>query len=1086
MTKMALLLIAGLLYLSAPAPALGAETLTAKHLRCEYRANPSGIDVTNPRLSWVLESSGRGQGQAAYHVLVASNQEKLSADTGDLWDSGKVVSDQSVHVVYGGQPLKSRMACWWKVRAWGKYGQVGAWSDPAVWTMGLLDQSEWQAAWVGYDEPHPEELSLPEPILLDGNSWIALPEESSAKPAPGSVHYFRKIVKVSRMRSIVRARYLGASGSQFTLYINGAEAGTSDGRHNARHRPSLIDVSEFVTPGPNVFGIAAVQGGNRSGVIGKLRVDYENGSPQTVDVDTSWKVTEAPQQDDAWKSGDFDDSGWLDAREAGTANDKRFGKFRIPDGILDIPACPYLRRSFALDKTVEQATVYATALGLYELRINGSKVGDDVLTPGWTDYNKRVYYQTYDVTDLLEQGENAIGAVLGHGWYSGHLGWAGTDPGQYGKNPRALVRLEVRFTDGTTTTVVTDSSWKAAHGPMVGADFYMGEVFDATRERPGWDKTGYDDSDWNPVVVQDDVSAKVEAFTGVPVRQIMELPAQSITEPKPGCFVFDLGQNMVGWARLKVKGEPGTKITLRFAEMLNPDGTLYVENLRDARCIDEYWLRGGDEETWEPRFTFHGFRYVELTGYPGTPPLDAVTGVVVYSEMMPTGRFETSHALLNQLQSNIQWGQRGNFLEVPTDCPQRDERLGWMGDAQVFCRTACFNMDTSAFFTKWMQDVRDAQLPEGAFSDVTPRVVVITPGSPAWADAGVIVPWTIYQCYGDTRIIEESYESMQAWIEYMGQDNPDFIRRRNLNNNYGDWLFKGEPTPKELIATAFYGHSTRLLARMAAVIGKENDAQTYERLFQKIKSAFIDTYVDDDARIEGDTQTCYVLALHFDLLPENLRESAARHLVRKIEEHDWHITTGFVGCPYITEILAAEGYLDVAYRLLLNETYPSWLYSVTQGATTIWERWDGWRHDGGFQDPGMNSFNHYAYGAVGAWMYKAVAGIDIDPAVPAYKHIIIRPRPGAGLTRAEAEYDSIYGTIVSGWRVENGMFALTVAVPVNTTATVYVPAESADQVTEGGVRAGESESVKFVRMEDGSAVFEVGSGQYEFASSASR
>jgi alpha-L-rhamnosidase len=1055
--------------------AFGSDTLNANYLRCEYLVNPTGIDVTNPRLSWLLESSGRGRKQAAYQVLVATSEEKLAASEGDLWNSGVVGLDRAVHVVYRGRPLTSRMTCWWKVRAWDQDDQPGPWSEPARWTMGLLEPSDWRASWIGYDEPHPEKLSEPEPILLDENSWVALPDARGDRSC-----YYRKIITVRADKRIVRARYLGSSANQFTLYINGTKAGASDGRHGARSRPALVYVTECLAPGANAFAIAASSAGDLSGVIGKLRIDYADGSAQTENIDTSWKATDTAQRDDEWKSRDFDDSAWSDVREVGKAGDRKWGKFRIPDGIIDIPACPYLRRSFPLDKKVEKAVVYATALGLYELRINGEKVGEDVFAPGWTDYNKRVYYQTYDVTDLLRRGENALGVVLGHGWYSGHLGWNLADRGQYGKNPRALVQLEVHFTDGTATTVVTDDSWRAAHGPILGADFYMGEVYDARKERPGWDRPGYDESGWRPVVVQQNVDAKVEAYPGVPVRKIMELKPKSVSEPEPGAFVYDLGQNMVGWARLKVKGDAGTKITLRFAEMLNPDGTLYVENLRGARCIDEYWLRGGQQEIWEPRFTFHGFRYVEVTGYPGRPPLDAVTGVVVHSDMAPTGRFETSHKLLNQLQSNIQWGQRGNFLEVPTDCPQRDERLGWMGDAQVFCRTACFNMDTAAFFTKWMQDIRDAQLPNGAFSDVTPRIVVMNPGSPAWADAGVIIPWTIYQCFGDRRIIEESYDAMQAWIRYMGEDNPDYIRRKHLNNNYGDWLFKGQPTPKDLIATAFYGYSTRLLADMAAVIGKADDARKYEELFQNIKRAFTGTYVDADGRIEADTQTAYVLALHFDLLPDDLRAKAARHLVNAIEESDWHITTGFVGGPYITETLTNAGYLDVAYRLLLNETYPSWLYPVTQGATTIWERWDGWRHDGGFQDPGMNSFNHYAYGAVGAWMYEDVAGIGTDE--PGYKHIIIRPRPGDGLTYARAEYDSIRGTIVSDWRVADGSLVLNVEIPVNTTATVYIPTENADRVTESGVPAEQAECVEFRGTENGAAVFEIGSGRYEFKS----
>ncbi len=1076
--------------------------LIVAFLRVEYTEDPYGIDETEPRLSWVLKSDQRRQSQSAYHVLVASSPELLERDEGDLWDSGKVASDQSVHIVYKGIPLVSRMRCWWKVRAWDQDDRPSEWSQPAQWTTGLLQASDWQAEWIGFDEPRAEEALRPEPISLEGNSWVSLPENAVGTSSPGNSRYFRGRVRIPDGSEMTLARIVLSSGHQFTLWVNGERAGESDGRFDAYRRPVELEITDLLVPGTNTFAVqvsrshfdrAAVSGTNTVGqpvgqrqrdaaIIGKLRVDFESGPSHIVDVGTSWRATDTAQPDDAWVKPGFDDRAWRRATETWKPGERTWRKFITPDGRLPIPACPLLRRAFTLDKDIERATVYGTALGLYELRLNGARIGEDVLTPGWSDYNKRVYYQTYDVTDRVRSGENVVGVVLGHGWYSGYLGW-NLASGLYGEHPRACIQLEVEFTDGTMVTIGTDSLWEAAHGPVVGSDLYMGEVYDARQERPGWDRPGYDDTGWQPVVVDGGVETLVEAFPGSPVRKVMELPPLSVSEPAPGVFVYDLGQNMVGWARLKVDGEAGRKVTLRFGEMLNPDGTLYVENLRGARCIDEYWLRGGGEEVWEPRFTFHGFRYVELTGYPGQPPLDAVTGVVVHSDMRPTGRFETSHALLNQLQSNIEWGQRGNFLEVPTDCPQRDERLGWMGDAQVFSRTACFNMDTAAFFTKWMQDVVDGQWPNGAFPLVAPNVAIApfeaAPGPAAWGDAGVIIPWSMYLSYGDTRIIEEHYDAMKAFIAYMTKFSKDFIRPQSF---LGDWLSLGKPTPADLISTAFYAYSTKLVAQMAAVIGRDDDAEQYEGLHEKIRAAFIDAYVDGEGHVAGDTQTGYVLALHFDLVPEDLRKKAAEHLVKSIEASDWHITTGFVGCPYITEALADSGHLDVAYRLLLNETYPSWLYSVTQGATTIWERWDGWRHDRGFQDPSMNSLNHYAYGAVGAWMYEDIAGIDVDPERPGYKHIIIRPRPGGGLTHAQGELDSMYGLIRCDWRIAGDHLVLNVQIPVNTTATVHVPAETAEEVTEGGVPTTQARGVAFQRVEDGAAVFEVGSGEYSFRS----
>jgi alpha-L-rhamnosidase len=543
---------------------------------------------------------------------------------------------------------------------------------------------------------------------------------------------------------------------------------------------------------------------------------------------------------------------------------------------------------------------------------------------------------------------------------------------------------------------------------------------------------------------------------------------------------------MVGWVRLKVEGEAGTEVTLRHAEALNPDGTIYTTNLRFARATDRYVLRGGGEEVYEPRFTFHGFRYVEVTGYPGEPPLEAITGRVVHSDTPPAGSFECSSPMVNQLQSNIVWGQRGNFLSIPTDCPQRDERLGWMGDAQIFVRTASFNMDVSAFFEKWMVDVEDAQSTEGAFPDVAPLFgdrseAFLRQGSPAWGDAGVIVPWTIYRTYDDARIIERHYDAMTRWMEYLNQANPDLLRRNKMGNNYGDWLSpKGDYTPKDLLATAYWAYDARLMAEMAEAIGRDEDAKGYEQLFEGIRGAFNETYVASDGRIEGDAQTCYVLALYMDLLPEELRPAAAEHLVAAIEREDWHLSTGFVGVGYLCPVLTETGHSDVAYRLLNNETYPSWGYTISNGATTIWERWDGWTEENGFQSPNMNSFNHYSLGSVGEWLYRYVAGIDLDPQTAGYDRIVIRPHPGGGLTHARGEYDSIRGKIVSAWSIEGNQFNLGVTIPPNTTATVHLPVEAGARISEGGKPVEQTEGVKVLRTDDGEVVLAVGSGRYKF------
>jgi alpha-L-rhamnosidase len=743
---------------------------------------------------------------------------------------------------------------------------------------------------------------------------------------------------------------------------------------------------------------------------------------------------------------------------------------------------PYLRKEFPLDKAVRRARMYATARGVYELYVNGNRVGNDVLAPGWTDYDRRIQYQTYDVTPLLAEGPNTLGAILGDGWFAGFFGFDPKHRGAlYGARPQLLAQLDVEYEDGTTESLATDGSWRSSAGPILYSDLLMGESYDARREMLGWTEPGFEDSGWYGVETEEIGETNLVAQPDEGIRVTEELEAKTVTEPESGRYVFDLGRNMVGWVRLKVEGEAGTKVTLRHAEILNPDGTIYTENLRSARQTDTYHLKGEGEEVYEPRFTFHGFRYVEVTGYPGEPRPGAITGRVVHSATPTSGSFECSSPLVNELQENIVWGQRGNFLSVPTDCPQRDERLGWMGDAQVFVRTATFNMDVAAFFEKWMVDVQDAQSPEGAFPDVAPllrgsKLIDLRSGAPAWGDAGVIVPWTIYRTYGDSRIVERHYDAMARWMEYLREANPDLIRKNRMGNNYGDWLSpKGDHTPKHLLATAYWAYDAKLMAEMAVATGRNEDAREYGDLNGRIKAAFKEVFVSPDGRIEGDTQTCYLLALHMDLLPQELRSTAAEHLVRTIEREDWHLSTGFVGVGYLCPVLTEAGYTDVAYRLLENETYPSWGYTIKNGATTIWERWDGWT-EAGFQSPNMNSFNHYSLGSVGEWLYRYVAGIDLG--TPGYGRIVIRPRPGGSLTHASGEYDSVRGRISSSWKIEDDRFILKALVPPNTTATVHVPCS--DDVSEGGRPVDEADGVEFVRAGGGETVLAVGSGRYEF------
>jgi len=676
---------------------------------------------------------------------------------------------------------------------------------------------------------------------------------------------------------------------------------------------------------------------------------------------------------------------------------------------------PLLRAGFNVaGKPVTRARLYATALGLMSFEVNGHRVSRNVLAPEWTDYRKRSRCQVYDVGALLRSGSNVIGAQLANGWYSGHIGNGHFR--YWGKQPALLAQLEVTYADGSTDRLVTDGSWRWAPGPIASTDFMLGENYDARLETPAWSNTGFDDHAWQPVRLRDELARPIDAQTTESVRVTGELPAKSVSEPSHDRWVFDLGQNMVGVVRLRVTAPVGTTVTIRHAEMLNPDGAMYVANLRGAPSIDTYICKGGGPEIWQPAFTFHGFRYVELSGLPAKPGLDAVTGVVIGSDIQRAGTFTCSDERIDRLQSNIWWGQRGNYLSVPTDCPQRDERLGWMGDAQVFVRTATGNADVAAFFTKWLVDVDDAQSANGAFTDVSPRAGS-GEGTPAWADAGVICPWTVYRAYGDRRLLERHYPNMVRWIEWCRTHSNGLIRAKDRGGDYGDWLAQGANTPKEAIGTAYFAYSTALVAKAAAVLGKSDDAAKYDRLFEEIKTAFNAHYVKPDGRIEGNTQCVYLMALKFGLVDGKLKDFAVQHLVADIAARGYHLSTGFVGVSYLLPVLSANNQDEAAFKLLMQDTFPSWLFSVKNGATTIWERWDGWTPEHGFQSPTMNSFNHYSLGSCGEWLYASLAGLDQAPESAGWRRIVIHPRIGGGLTRASYRLDTIRGPAASAWSV---------------------------------------------------------------------
>ena len=753
------------------------------------------------------------------------------------------------------------------------------------------------------------------------------------------------------------------------------------------------------------------------------------------------------------------------------------------------PPSPMFRTEFELDEDIESARVYVTSHGIYEMEINGERVGDRYFTPGWTSYHSRLQYQTYDVTELLKKGRNAIGAMVGDGWYRGYLVW-GDERNHYGKTLGLLAQVEVMYEDGSTELFSTNENWKSSTGPILKSDIYNGEIYDARFEKEDWTESDYDDSDWLMVQVANHTKENLVAPEAPPVRKIQSLKPIEILQTPEGDTVFDFGQNLVGWVELTAEGPRGTEITLEHAEVLDKDGNFYMANIRAADQLNTYIMNGEDVEVWEPTFTFQGFRYVKVEGYPGELTTDDLKAVVLHSDMEPTGHFQTSNALINQLQHNIVWGQKGNFLDIPTDCPQRDERLGWTGDIQVFASTSCLNMDASGFLTKWLRDVDADQNENGSIPHVVPNVLgEQASGASGWGDASVIVPWAVYQAYGDEQILETQYESMKGWVDFMkkrsAMDETTYLWDNNFT--FGDWLsfnstasdYPGAYTDKALISTAFFAHSTDLLSRSARILGKNEDAETYKELFESIKEAFQHEYMTSSGRVTSNTQTAYLLALQFDLLTDEMESNAAEYLVSRINERG-HLTTGFLGTPHLNPILTQYGHADQAYELMLRKEYPSWLYPVTRGATTIWERWDGIKPDSTFQNPGMNSFNHYAYGAIGEWLYKSVAGINQKTA--GYKEISIHPVIGGKLTHAKGLLHSMYGEIESSWNLNQTNFELSVEIPANTKGKIVLPNALMEQVNENSESLDlETDGVINIFERESNVEVEVGSGRYHFS-----
>lgn len=912
--------------------------LNPAYLRVEYKENPV-IDAEKPRFSWLLESKSPEQSQTAYQIIVATSPGLLSNEKADVWNSGIISSPSTHQVEYQGTKLESKKTYYWKVRSWDKNGNMGKWSKQASWKMGLLNQNEWQAEWIGYDLTH----------------------------------------------------------------------------------------------------------------LGKGKVNH-------------------------------------------------------------LPPAPYLRKEINVTNKVKKATLFVSALGLYEFYINGEKAGDEWLTPGWTNYNKRLHYQVFDVSKQIKTGENALGATLSYGWYAGYVGYAQLikHPKQkafYGDVPKLIARLELEYADGSIGVFVTDSKWKAAQGPLLETDILHGETYDANLEQTGWYKIGFNDNEWDNVQVFDDPGMKLSVHPGEPVRVTEKILPVKITNRPDSKYIIDMGQNFAGLISFKFKGEKGQKIVIKYGEMLHPDGRLMTENLRSARVTDTYIMKGDKNgEEWTPQFTFHGFQYFEIDGLDYTPSLNDFTGLAIGSETPIGGSFECSNPMINKLYSNIVWTQRANFLEIPTDCPQRDERLGWTGDAQIYISSAIRNMDVAAFFTKWMIDLNDEQWPDGTYPNFAPKPYnrYNFTYSPGWMEAGIICPYQIFKDYGDTRMVSKYWENMEKFMEFhVNKAGENFIHKEATfeeiypKGGFSDWLSVGTKTAPELISTLYFGYCAKMMAEMAEAIGLNDRAEYYKQMFDNVKSGFNSHYVDEQQRFicnaeaygdgkgyvdgirgfTGHTQTAYANALYMGFFDQNSEKIYGQHLANLVLENDSKLTTGFLGVKQLLPALSQTGRTDLAYTLLLNTEYPSWGFAIENGATSIWERWNSYTHEHGFPE-GMNSFSHYAFGSVYEWMFENMAGIKNTGI--AFNNFVLKPEIDPRIDFVKATYKSMNGQISSYWKKEGEKLIYEVEVPVNSEATIILPLNNYKNVLAVGKN--QEIGAKAITIDNGTneVLIPLKSGKYKF------
>jgi alpha-L-rhamnosidase len=1093
------LLASGLL---SSAHALLAASSKPVHLECDSLVEPLGLDTKQPLFSWQLQDAGFGARQTVYDIKVATTPALLGAGKADIWDSGVVKSDRSVGVAYAGPALLPQQRYYWQVKVWDKDGKPYPASDVTWWETGLMDTAHWQAKWIGFEE---EESRL---IRNAGAQWITNAGDESYKGSGDTQHDFRFSFDISK--PVKRATLYVTAKDTVAAWVNGKQVLTRMPLPPWKQLPwqtyQVQDVSAEMHSGANVLAVeATLYNVNPNGMGAAddshtpmsacLYLEMADGSVVVLKSGDGWKGGLNVQGN--WQAPAYSDAAWKDAI-AYKVPVTPMGSSELghpwPNGAVKL-----LRRDFEIDKTISSARLYVTALGAYQFQINGHRVGDQILSPGWMDFRIHVPYQVYDVTPDVKAGKNAMGAYLAPGWYTTPLMWF-RQGFNYGKTPPALkAQLRIAHADGTVEWIATDESWKADVSPVLKAEIYDGETYDARRVQQGWDTPGFSDAKWKPVELVQPVEPDIVAQSFEPIRIERVLTAKEITSPGPGVYIYDFGQNMAGVPRLRVRGAAGTDVQLRFAEVLNADGTMYVENLRTAKATDHFILSGKGVEEYQPAFTFHGFRYVELTGLGSKPDLDALKALVIHTDAPFTVKLHTGSAMLDQLWSNILWGQRSNFVGVPTDCPQRDERLGWTADAQVFWRAASYNMDLTEFSKKFAGDLRGTQSGTAMYGIFAPGTLEANPGFGAgWSDAGVIIPWTAWLQSGDTRVIDQNWSAMEKYLNAIQAANPDYLWKKGSGIPFGDWLSPEGRTLQPLVASAYWAYDVTLMQQMAHALGKADEEKKYGELFDNIKAAFIKEFVHSDGFVAGadnspspfgqinnpnaksgggDTQTGYVLAINMNLLPDSLRAAAGEKLVAKIKANNWRLGTGFLGTPYLLAVLVDTGHTDIAYRLLLNTEYPSWGYLIGHGATTMWERWNGDQMRG---DPSMNSYNHYAYGAVADWIYRYAAGIDATASDAGFHTIYLHPNFDSRVGNMDFSYESPYGEIKSSWAKKGTETVWTVTIPPNTSASLPLPANGVDAYSLSGKKLAASSNVTLEREDGGTKFYKLAAGTYAF------